>query len=189
MTDVGREWFARYAREVVTPVLWLYATYGLGLEAHQQNTLVVLDEDGWPVGGRYRDNQGYYFSPSRSGALYGWRPGVGKDLGTYVDDEVIDERLAYYVGINNLMGMVGALGSQGLADERTLLRHAGQLLAEQAEQHGDRLRLARLLREEPVLRCKANLLTRVRQMDELTGPLEAQSVYVDIANPVAEACA
>ncbi|WP_175407217.1 IucA/IucC family siderophore biosynthesis protein [Streptomyces sp. TRM64462] len=186
VAEAGEEWFARYAEQVVAPVLWLYATYGLGLEAHQQNTLVVLDADGRPAGGRYRDNQGYYFSPARSGALYGWVPGVGRDLGTYVADEVIDERLVYYVGINNLLGVAGALGSQGLADETRLLRHADGFLARLAAEHGDRLRVAALLRDEPVLRCKANLLTRVRGMDELRGPLEAQSVYVDIANPIAE---
>ncbi|WP_374109002.1 IucA/IucC family C-terminal-domain containing protein [Streptomyces sp. CC228A] len=184
--EVGEEWFAQYAEQVVAPVLWLYATYGLGLEAHQQNTLVVLDADGRPVGGRYRDNQGYYFSPARSEALYGWVPGIGRDLGTYVADEVIDERLAYYVGINNLLGLAGALGSQGLADEEALLRRADAFLAGLAAEHGDRLRLAALLRDEPVLRCKANLLTRVHGMDELTGPLEAQSVYVDLPNPIAE---
>ena len=121
-----------------------------------------------------------------SGAFYG--PGSTIRL-VCPDNEVIDERLAYYVGINNLMGMVGALGSQGLADERELLRHAGQVLATLADEHGERLRLASLLREEPVLRCKANLLTRVRQMDELTGPLQAQSVYVDVRNPIPEAYA
>ncbi|WP_149184575.1 IucA/IucC family protein [Streptomyces sp. TRM49041] len=184
--EVAEEWFTRYAKRVVAPVLWLYATYGLGLEAHQQNTLVVLDDDGWPVGGRYRDNQGYYFSPARSDALYGWVPGVGRDLGTYVADEVIDERLVYYVGINNLLGLVGAQGSQGLANEVRLLRHADRFLAGAAAEHGKRLRPAALLRDEPTLRCKANLLTRVRGMDELTGPLEAQSVYVDIPNPIAE---
>ncbi|NBE51039.1 IucA/IucC family protein [Streptomyces boluensis] len=185
--DVADEWFTRYLQTVVTPVLWLYATYGLGLEAHQQNTLVVLDEDGWPVGGRYRDNQGYYFSPTRSPALYGWLPEVGRDLGTYVDDEVIDERLAYYVGINNMLGLVGALGSQGLADEETLLRRAVDALGKLAAEHGDRLRLATTLRTAETLRCKANLLTRVHGMDELTGPLEAQSVYVDLVNPLAGA--
>ncbi|MDI3404335.1 IucA/IucC family protein [Streptomyces cavernicola] len=187
VADVAEDWFARYLDTVVTPVLWLYATYGLGLEAHQQNTLVVLDEEGWPVGGRYRDNQGYYFSPTRSAELYGWVPQVGRDLGTYVDDEVIDERLAYYVGINNMLGMVGALGSQGLADEHALLRRAAEVLGKLAAEHGDRLRLATTLRTAETLRCKANLLTRVQGMDELTGPLEAQSVYVDLANPLAGA--
>ncbi|AOT61879.1 IucA/IucC family protein [Streptomyces rubrolavendulae] len=186
VAEAAEEWFTRYTRHVVAPVLWLHAVYGLGLEAHQQNTLVVLDADGLPAGGRYRDNQGYYFSPARSGALYRWVPGVGRDLGTYAADEVIDERLAYYVGVNNLLGVVGALGSQGLADEARLLAVADRFLAGAAAEHGDRLRLASLLRDEPVLRCKANLLTRVRGMDELTGPLEAQSVYVDIANPLVE---
>ncbi|MGW0733677.1 IucA/IucC family protein [Streptomyces sp. NPDC002851] len=184
--EVGEEWFARYLDRVVTPVLWLYATYGLGLEAHQQNTLVVLDEEGWPAGGRYRDNQGYYFSPDRSAALHSWIPDVGRDLGTYVDDEVIDERLAYYVGINNMLGMVGALASSDLADEQALLRRAADRLAKLAADHGDRLRLAQTLRTAETLRCKANLLTRVQGMDELTGPLEAQSVYVDITNPIAQ---
>ncbi|MDI3386989.1 IucA/IucC family protein [Streptomyces sp. B-S-A8] len=187
ITDVAEDWFDRYLQHIVTPVLWLYATYGLGLEAHQQNTLVVLDEEGRPAGGRYRDNQGYYFSPTRSTALYGWVPEVGRDLGTYVDDEIIDERLAYYVGINNMLGMVGALGSQGLADEDALLRRAADTLGKLAAEHGDRLRLATTLRTAATLRCKANLLTRVHGMDELTGPLEAQSVYVDLANPLAGA--
>ncbi|WOI61668.1 IucA/IucC family protein [Streptomyces fradiae] len=186
VAEAAEEWFTRYTEHVVAPVLWLHAVYGLGLEAHQQNTLVVLGADGLPAGGRYRDNQGYYFSPARSGALYRWVPGVGRDLGTYAADEVIDERLAYYVGVNNLLGVVGALGSQGLADEARLLGVADRFLAGAATEHGDRLRLASLLRDEPVLRCKANLLTRVRGMDELTGPLEAQSVYVDIANPLME---
>ncbi|HET6856642.1 MAG TPA: IucA/IucC family protein [Streptomyces sp.] len=186
VADVAEEWFARYLETVVAPVLWLYATYGLGLEAHQQNTLVVLDDEGMPAGGRYRDNQGYYFSPTRSRALYSWIPDVGRGLGTYVPDEVIDERLVYYVGINNLLGLVGALGSEGLADERALLRRADAALGKLAADHGDRLGLATVLRTSPTLRCKANLLTRVRGLDELTGPLEAQSVYVDIVNPLAE---
>ncbi|MGP4000520.1 IucA/IucC family protein [Streptomyces sp. 8N706] len=185
--DVAQEWFDRYLRTVITPVLWLYATYGLGLEAHQQNTLVTLDEHGWPTGGRYRDNQGYYFSPARTPALHQWAPGIGRDLGTYVDDAVIDERLAYYLGINNLLGLIGAIGSQGLADEHDLLHRADAALAALADTHGARLRLATTLRHAPTLRCKANLLTRVRGMDELTGPLETQSVYVDIPNPIAEA--
>ncbi|MBQ0986028.1 siderophore biosynthesis protein [Streptomyces sp. F63] len=183
----ARAWFTRYLDTVITPLLWLYAEYGLGLEAHQQNTLVTLDTDGWPTGGHYRDNQGYYFSPTRSQALHQWIPGAGRDLGTYVDDTVIDERLGYYIGINNILGTIGALGSQGLADETDLLAETDRHLAGLATRHGNRLTLATTLREAPTLRCKANLLTRIHGMDELIGPLENQSVYVDIPNPIAEA--
>lgn len=182
--EVTEEWFTRYLDVVVRPVLWLYATHGLGLEAHQQNTLVVLDTDGWPVGGRYRDNQGYYFSATRSDGLSRWLPGAGRELGTLCSDEVIDERLGYYVGINNVLGMVGALGSQGLADEQALLAGVRDLLTGLVRAPGAELPLAATLLEAPTLRCKANLLTRVDGLDELVGPLEAQSVYVNVANPV-----
>jgi siderophore synthetase component len=184
--DVAQEWFARYLEVVVVPVLWLYGSHGLGLEAHQQNTLVVLDTEGWPAGGRYRDNQGYYFSESRSGGLSRWLPGAGRELGTLCPDEVIDERLGYYIGVNNVLGLVGAMGSQRLADERALLVTVRSVLARLAREHGQALPLARALLDAPALRCKANLLTRVDGLDELVGPLDAQSVYVDVANPASE---
>ena len=43
--------------------------------------------------------------------------------------------------------------------------------------------LPALLLDSPVLRCKANLLTRLHGLDELVGPVDTQSVYVTIANP------
>ncbi|MGW0522013.1 IucA/IucC family protein [Crossiella sp. NPDC003009] len=183
--EIAGEWFDRYLEALIVPVLWLYASHGLGLEAHQQNTLLVLDEHGWPVGGRYRDNQGYYYSQTRSQRLYRWLPDVGKDLGTYCPDELIDERLGYYVGINNVLGMIGALGSAGLADERDLLATARRTLARLYAEHGEDLRLAALLLDSPTLPCKGNLLTQAHGMDELVGPLELQSVYVPVPNPLA----
>ena len=39
----------------------------------------------------------------------------------HVSDEVTDERFAYYVAINNVLGLIGAFGSQRLADEGLLL--------------------------------------------------------------------
>ncbi len=40
------------------------------------------------------------------------------------------------------------------------------------------------LLEARTLRCKANLLTRLRGLDELVGPVDTQSVYVTIPNPL-----
>jgi siderophore synthetase component len=182
VAGVAVEWFARYLDAVLVPVLWLHATHGLGLEAHQQNTVVALDGDGWPVGGHYRDNQGYYFSPSRCSALDKWLPGGEETLDASNTDEVVDERLGYYIGINNLLGMVGALGSQGLADEDLLLEVARRTLIAFSADH--KLDLVAALLDAPTLRCKANLLTQAHGMDELVGPVETQSVYVDIKNPL-----
>ncbi|MFJ8545721.1 IucA/IucC family protein [Streptomyces sp. NPDC093586] len=182
---VAAEWFLRYLEHVVRPVLWLDAEAGIALEAHQQNTLLLLDADGWPAGGRYRDNQGYYFRESRRAELDARLPGIGTRSDTFVSDEVTDERFAYYLAINNVFGLVGALGSQRLADERLLLaafrRFLGRLASGPAPL---RSTLPARLLDSPVLRCKANLLTRLHGLDELVGPVDTQSVYVTIANPL-----
>ncbi|MFC7893674.1 IucA/IucC family protein [Streptomyces sp. NPDC057381] len=182
---VAAEWFLRYLHHVVRPVLWLDAHAGIALEAHQQNTLLLLDADGWPAGGRYRDNQGYYFRESRRAELDARLPGIGERSDTFVSDQVTDERFAYYLAINNVFGLVGAFGSQRLADERLLLA-AFRLFLEDVVFGPVPLDspLPALLLDSPVLRCKANLLTRLRGLDELVGPVDTQSVYVTIANPL-----
>lgn len=182
---VAAEWFLRYLEQVVRPVLWLDSEAGIALEAHQQNTLLLLDPDGWPAGGRYRDNQGYYFRESRRAELDARLPGIGAHSDTFVSDEVTDERFAYYLAVNNVFGLIGAFGSQGLADERLLLAaFRGFLTDIAAGAAAPRSPLPALLLDSPVLRCKANLLTRLHGLDELVGPVDTQSVYVTIANPL-----
>ncbi len=182
---VAVEWFLRYLHHVVRPVLWLDARAGIALEAHQQNTLVLLDADGWPAGGRYRDNQGYYFRESRRAELDARLPGIGAHSDTFVADAVTDERFAYYLAVNNVFGLIGAFGAERLAGEETLLaafhRFLGELASDPSAPGGP---LPAHLLDSPVLRCKANLLTRLYGLDELVGPVDTQSVYVTIANPL-----
>ncbi|MEV7523422.1 IucA/IucC family protein [Streptomyces sp. NPDC091371] len=177
---VAAEWFLRYLDHVVLPVLAFDALAGIALEAHQQNTLVLLDPAGWPVGGRFRDNQGYYFRASRRTELEHRLPGIGSASDTFVPDAVTDERFAYYLGINNVLGLIGAFGSQRLADERVLLAAFRRFLGKAAHLGP----LPTRLLDSPTLRCKANLLTRLGGLDELVGPVDTQSVYVTIANPL-----
>jgi siderophore synthetase component len=150
------------------------------LEAHQQNTLLQLDPAGFPGAGWYRDNQGFYYRASAVSRLerLSGLTGLGLASGTVVEDEVVTERLVYYTGINNLLGMVGALGCAGLGDERDLLGIAAQVLRP-LRGH----RPVDLLLDAAALSCKANLLTRAADMDELIGDLSTQSVYVHIPNP------
>ncbi|MFC4497833.1 IucA/IucC family protein [Streptomyces ovatisporus] len=186
---VATEWFLRYLDAVVRPVLWFDANAGIALEAHQQNTLVLLDSDGWPKGGRYRDNQGYYFRSSRREELQQRMPGarLGVASDSFVADAVVDERFAYYLGVNNVFGLIGALGEQQLAAEQVLLAAFRRFLrTEAAGEDGEpRSTLPALLLDAPTLRCKANLLTRLHGMDELVGPVDTQSVYVTVTNPLA----
>ncbi|MFF8809510.1 IucA/IucC family protein [Streptomyces omiyaensis] len=178
---VSAEWFLRYLDQVVRPILWLDGHAGIALEAHQQNTLVLLDADGWPTGGRYRDNQGYYFRESHRAELEGRLPGIGAHSDTFVSDQVTDERFAYYLGINNVLGLIGAFGAQRLADERILLAAFRSFLTSAT---GLGSPLPHRLLEASTLRSKANLLTRLHGLDELVGPVDTQSVYVTVTNPL-----
>jgi siderophore synthetase component len=186
LQDVADEWFARYLDVVAVPLLWLYAAHGLALEAHQQNTLVGLDADGWPARGWYRDSQGYYVAASRADALRGLLPGVDAGVAAVFDDTLVEERVVYYLGVNNLLGLVGAFGSQRLADEPDLLAVLRRTLVRAARSYDHPPAVIETLLDAPVLRCKGNHLTCVDGRDELVGPVENQSVYVDIPNPLRE---
>ena len=48
-------YFRTYARAIVQPVIAIYLLYGIGLEAHQQNAAVLVDEAGAPHGLLMRD--------------------------------------------------------------------------------------------------------------------------------------
>lgn len=177
---VAADWFGRYVAHLILPMLWMDAELGVTLEGHQQNTLIQLDEQGYPGAGWYRDNQGFYYRESRIGQLAKMAddPELGKVSSTIVPDDVVTERLVYYVGINNLLGVVGALGCAGLAEERDLLAIAREQLSSLRGHQP-----TEVLLNASTLRCKANLLTRAAGLDELVGELATQSVYVEIPNP------
>ncbi|MFB6301850.1 MAG: IucA/IucC family siderophore biosynthesis protein [Haloferacaceae archaeon] len=182
---VSEDWFRQYLEVAIRPVVWLYLELGVGVEAHQQNSVLTLDEDGYPSEFRYRDNQGFYFPESQYPAVDDYLPGVGDRADTVCPDAVADERLRYYVVLNNAFDVVNAFGSAGLVGERRLLSLLRDEL-ERARERYDRPSSAFLdpLLDSPTVPCKANLLTRFRGLDELENDLENQSVYTDVKNPL-----
>jgi siderophore synthetase component len=180
-------WVASYVDQVLVPMLHLYAETGIGLEAHQQNTLIRLDDSGQITGGAYRDNQGYYLASSYLRGLLSVT-GLSDSTLAVVDDAIVDDRLTYYLLHNQALAVVGCLGVDGLADEDSLLAvvrdrlSAALPLLKAAGPDGDRLAQRWLSADQ--LPCKANMMTRLRGIDEVVAPLDAQSVYLDIPNPL-----
>jgi siderophore synthetase component len=183
--EVADLWFRRWLSAVADPLLWLHGSFGIGLEAHLQNVLVGLDEDGLPVRGWYRDNQGWYAAASAVPRLERLVPGVGSGVPLVYDDDLVTERLVYYLAVNHLFGITAALAGAGVADEEHLLRVLAQHLADHARGPAPS-RVAETLLTAPTLPVKANLLTGVDGRDELSGSVEGQSVYVPVPNPLRE---
>jgi siderophore synthetase component len=176
---VAAAWLARYLDVAVAPVLWLHAAHGVMVEAHHQNTLVGLDGDGWPVRGWYRDGQGWYVASSAEDATRRRCPVLGAGTTAYFPDDLVLHRLLYYVGVNNVLGLVGALGAFGLADEADLLAVVRNHLVAHPSP------AAAALLGRPTLPVKANLLTTAEGADEVAAPsLDRQSVYVEMRNPL-----
>lgn len=185
MEDVSLDWFNRYLSISLQPILWLYFTHGIALEAHQQNA-VLTREQGWPKHFYYRDNQGYYFAASKETYLESFVPELKDKSHTVCSDALVDERLRYYFFYNHIFGLINAFGTSGLIEEELLLDAVRTQLEQMKPVAApSSSALIESLLEEQSLPCKANLLTTFRNMDELTGTLEEQSVYTNVTNPLA----
>lgn len=182
--EIAREWFTRFCDVVVSSLLRLYLDVGLCFEAHQQNTLVEL-EQGWPVRGVYRDSQGYFHRQAAHDDLSQVIPRIGEDTESIFPEELADERLTYYLFVNLTLGVINALGA--CVDEEVLLRDLARRLDHERRRGGryPASLLDRLL-DDDRWPCKANLRTRVHDMDELVGDISTQSVYVTVPNPLKE---
>jgi siderophore synthetase component len=184
--EVAAAWIARYVDRVLAPMVYLYARTGIGLEAHQQNTLVLLDADGWPEAGWYRDNQGYYLAESRLPEVLAATGAPGSTL-ALAPDSIVDDRLTYYLLFNQVFAPVAALGTAGVADEVALLRVVRDRLAALVIRgHDTESALATRWLDAATLPCKANLATRMAGIDEVLAPVDNQSVYVTVPNPLRE---
>lgn len=70
-------WFREYAKVVTHPVVAIYLMYGIGLEAHQQNTMVLFSPDGKARSLLIRDfGDGRTYAPLLEGRGYTLQPHV-----------------------------------------------------------------------------------------------------------------
>ncbi|MBT2520320.1 IucA/IucC family siderophore biosynthesis protein [Arthrobacter sp. ISL-28] len=180
-------WLGTYIDRVLVPMVSLYASTGVGLEGHQQNTLVRLDADGTITGGAYRDNQGYYLAASRLADVLACTGEEGSTLAV-VEDGIVDDRLTYYLLHNQVLSLVGSMAAEGMADEEILLAVVRERLEAAlpalAKAGPAGVRLVTRWLNAPSLPCKAHLATRLAGIDEVVAPLDAQSVYLDVPNPL-----
>ncbi len=184
-SKTAKDWFAAYLDCALVPALALYDKVGIALEAHQQNSLLDVST-GLPSCYFFRDNQGYYIAESRLDALAKLEPSL-RDIDALCFPEAeINQRFCYYLIVNQIFSVISRLGRDGFADESVLVAQLRQCLQDAASiSTGPAASFIDFLLNTPELSAKANLLTRVHDVDELQAEDE-KAVYVRLPNPIAQ---
>lgn len=181
--DASLAWFRRYLDCAVEPLVRLYDDYGIALEAHQQNSLLDVG-NGYPAASYYRDNQGFYLSERYRSLIVGHVPETQTIASLYFADSDIRDRFAYYLIVNQVFSVVSRISHDGLCDESLLLRELrAHLEGCAARMSGAGREFARHVLDLPTIVSKANLTTRLYDVDELQSS-HAPTLYRPVPNPL-----
>lgn len=179
------QWFDAYLDCALHPALALYDTFGIALEAHQQNSLLDV-RHGFPTRYVFRDNQGYYIADTCIAKLAQLEPRVTALDSVCFPEAEIRDRFGYYLILNQIFSVISRLGRDGFVPEIDLIRRLRQALGKaEKTYHGPAQRFASHLLHAPDLAFKGNLLTRVHDVDELCAEGE-KAIYVRRKNPIAQ---
>ncbi|MFT4176424.1 MAG: IucA/IucC family protein [Luteolibacter sp.] len=178
-------WFDTYWNVAIAPVMGMYDSHGIALEAHQQNVVIGFDPDGISEACYYRDIQGIALSESHRESLINLVPELASLPKVFEPDDIVQNGLGYYLIFNHLYAIIHRFGADGLLDEQDLLAHVqNKLVALRTGMNGSGRDFIDVFLQNAQLPCKANLLTRIEDRDELEAECEL-AVYTPIANPLA----
>ena len=180
--QIALDWFKTFLNISLSPLMYVYHRYGMAFESHQQNVLVEL-KDGWPQWLWLRDNQGFYYIEELADEILQQFPELHDKAHAVGSKTFVDERFSYYFFGNTLFGIINAIGATGFVSEQDLLSVLQQHLFDLLKQYPESSLIQSLL-YQPTLPYKGNLLTRLYELDELIAPVENQSVYIQLANPL-----
>ena len=180
--QIAHDWFKTFLNISLSPLMYVYHRYGMAFESHQQNVLVEL-KDGWPQWLWLRDNQGFYYIEELADEILQQFPELNDKAHAVGSKAFVDERFSYYFFGNTLFGIINAIGATGFVSEQDLLSALQQHLFDLLKQYPQSSLIQSLL-YQPTLPYKGNLLTRLYELDELIAPVENQSVYIQLANPL-----
>ncbi|WP_168172321.1 MULTISPECIES: IucA/IucC family siderophore biosynthesis protein [unclassified Pseudonocardia] len=162
------DWVRRHLSIAILPLLRIFDRYGIGFEAHVQNSLLVT-RDGRPELFQVRDMEGTHVA--RDGAA-----GATLETGSPLlyDRAEAWQRLRYHVITNHLAHLLATLARAGTPTEAQLWAVASAELAAAGSPS------ATALTTDATLPAKANLAARVGGRGE-------RPDYVEIPNPLREA--
>ncbi|MDI5967531.1 IucA/IucC family protein [Streptantibioticus silvisoli] len=170
------DWWGRYLRLLLPPVLSAFTEHGVVLEPHLQNVLIGVDGDGLPVQVLFRDLEGTKLLADRHRDLLAALP--PEVAGPLAYDEPRGwDRVVYCLLVNNAAEILAVLADRHPDLEAALWAEVRDVLREFAAGAERPGRVGELLAGAP-LPAKANLLTRwARDPDREAG-------YVRLPSPL-----
>lgn len=185
LARASREWFEDYFRCAIESVIRAYDAHGIGLEAHQQNVLLALQPSGRPCACYYRDIQGLALAESSREQTLQLAPELAAQPKVFEPDELVRNGLGYYLIFNQLYAVVNRFGLDRLIAEESSLHIARErLLLLRRSMRGPGASFIDVFLRSGRVSCKANLLTRIADVDELQAENEL-GVYCLVENPLA----
>ncbi|PSD37281.1 IucA/IucC family protein [Acinetobacter radioresistens] len=180
--NIALQWFERFLEITILPLMELYHEFGMAFEAHQQNTLIELEE-GMPKNVWFRDNQGFYYIKELASEILERFPTLATDGQAVCPIALVDERFRYYFIGNTLFGLINAIGITGVVEEQKLIEMLQSCLVQAYQKYPESNLLKTVLYQE-TFPYKGNLMTRLYELDELQAHISQQSIYINLKNPL-----
>lgn len=171
-------WLDAYCQQVLVPLFSCEADYGLVLLAHQQNILLVMQQD-LPSGMLFRDCQGSGYSAGADG----WLEEIGEaEAENRFSEQQLLRYFPYYLMVNSTLAVTAALAAAGFSAETRLNARVTAALSALRHKVKNPLCLDYVL-DSAHWQCKGNFFCYLREHNEnsLRDPAE---IYFPLANPL-----
>lgn len=184
LETVALDWFDRFLAVAIRPLLIAQADYGFLFSAHQQNTVLGL-QDGWPARFWFRDCQGTTFRAETIAALGDEVPGIGAAAELAFDEPMTNRLFGYYLIVNNLLNLMATLGADGVVSETALAARLRSFLLTLRREPLRYPHFVDYLLSAPELMSKGNFMICFADLNETTQPEGSFRSYVPVHNPIA----
>ncbi|HEY9100467.1 IucA/IucC family protein [Chitinimonas sp.] len=184
LETMALDWFDRFLAVAIRPLLIAQADYGFLFSAHQQNTVLGL-QDGWPARFWFRDCQGTTFRAETIAALAEEVPGIGAAAELAFDEPMTNRLFGYYLIVNNLFNLMATLGADGVASEVALASRLRSFLEALRREPLRYPHFVDYLLSAQELMSKGNFMICFADLNETTQPEGSFRSYVPVHNPIA----
>ncbi|STY93970.1 IucA/IucC family protein [Moraxella bovis] len=182
LREISHKWFEEFLKISLIPMIDMYHNYGMVFEAHQQNCLIEI-RDNFPYKFWVRDNQSFGYVTDYADELIDEYTDLIARAKCVVSIDFANSRFIYYFIGNTVFSLISSIAKTGFSTEENLLNILQEYIENLLKKYPNSKLLNTLLFSNQ-LPYKGNLLTRLHDLDELVAPVETQSIYVKIKNPI-----